>query len=411
VFLDSKAASQVLTRWRRANSFLEELKQGNMERECVEERCNKEEAREIFEDKEKTEEFWAKYYDGDACESQPCVHDGHCKDTSSGYTCFCQPGYQGLNCEIGKQTPSQTLCETGNGGCHHFCKVDQGNIQCSCADGYFLGSDYKSCTSNQMAHRTRIVNGVNCPLGECPWQVEVDHTGFCGGTILNEYIILTAAHCMNQSRFIYVNFCLCPPGEFDTLWDSDDEVIHNVEAIVTHSKYKPETYHNDIALIKLATPIKFTKFILPACIPDYCSHAGNSLDNGMVSGFGRLGEGRQPSRYLQRIMVPFVDRKTCMESTQLRISARMFCAGYDEVPQDACQGDSGGPHVTGYSGTYFITGIVSWGEGCARKGKYGIYTQVSKFIPWIRDGISKLVPNTDGSRFKRHYGAIKRLFL
>uniref|UniRef100_A0A665TWT1 coagulation factor Xa n=1 Tax=Echeneis naucrates TaxID=173247 RepID=A0A665TWT1_ECHNA len=399
-----KAASQVLTRWRRANSFLEELKQGNMERECVEERCNKEEAREIFEDKEKTEEFWAKYYDGDACESQPCVHDGHCKDTSSGYTCFCQPGYQGLNCEI--DVPQ--LCETGNGGCHHFCKVDQGNIQCSCADGYFLGSDYKSCTSNrkspnlpdlffgctsdynttnlnmtnetihtEMAHRTRIVNGVNCPLGECPWQVEValllneDHTGFCGGTILNEYIILTAAHCMNQSRFIYVNFCL---------------FIHNVEAIVTHSKYKPETYHNDIALIKLATPIKFTKFILPACIPDEPCLVFQVLmrqDNGMVSGFGRLGEGRQPSRYLQRIMVPFVDRKTCMESTQLRISARMFCAGYDEVPQDACQGDSGGPHVTGYSGTYFITGIVSWGEGCARKGKYGIYTQVSKFIPWI----------------------------
>uniref|UniRef100_A0A665TXB0 coagulation factor Xa n=1 Tax=Echeneis naucrates TaxID=173247 RepID=A0A665TXB0_ECHNA len=454
------AASQVLTRWRRANSFLEELKQGNMERECVEERCNKEEAREIFEDKEKTEEFWAKYYDGDACESQPCVHDGHCKDTSSGYTCFCQPGYQGLNCEI--DVPQ--LCETGNGGCHHFCKVDQGNIQCSCADGYFLGSDYKSCTSNrkmtykcgaiatsdtrkismyvpdnttnlnmtnvtehgginksdgvpkfyileetihtEMAHRTRIVNGVNCPLGECPWQallLNEDHTGFCGGTILNEYIILTAAHCMNQSRFIY----------FDTLWDSDDEVIHNVEAIVTHSKYKPETYHNDIALIKLATPIKFTKFILPACIPeqDFAEKVLMRQDNGMVSGFGRLGEGRQPSRYLQRIMVPFVDRKTCMESTQLRISARMFCAGYDEVPQDACQGDSGGPHVTGYSGTYFITGIVSWGEGCARKGKYGIYTQVSKFIPWIRDGISKLVPNTDGSRFKRHYGAIKRLFL
>lgn len=134
--------------------------------------------------------------------------------------------------------------------------------------------------------------------------------------------------------------------------------------------------------------------------------------DGMVSGFGRLGEGRQPSTILQRLTIPYVDRHTCMESTQLRISAHMFCAGYDKIAKDACQGDSGGPHVTRYRDTYFITGIVSWGEGCARKGKYGIYTQVSKYIRWIRNGIQKLMPKEEsGSRVKRHHGPIKRLFL
>lgn len=113
---------------------------------------------------------------------------------------------------------------------------------------------------------------------------------------------------------------------------------------------------------------------------------------GMVSGFGRIGEGRQASNTLKRLSVPYVDRQTCMESTLLRISHRMFCAGYDQEAKDACQGDSGGPHVTRYHDTYFITGIVSWGEGCARKGKYGVYTQVSKFIPWIREGLAHLMP-------------------
>lgn len=132
----------------------------------------------------------------------------------------------------------------------------------------------------------------------------------------------------------------------------------------------------------------------------------------MVSGFGRLGEGRQPSSILQRLAMPYVNRQTCIESTQLRISAHMFCAGYDAIAKDACQGDSGGPHVTRYSDTYFITGIVSWGEGCARKGKYGVYTQVSKYISWIHKAIAKLMPeDKSGGRARRRRGAIRRLVL
>ncbi|KAG7503109.1 coagulation factor X-like [Solea senegalensis] len=372
------------------------------------------------------------------------------------------------------------LCESKNGGCEHYCKVVQGNVQCSCADGYFLASDDKSCHSNQtfkcgaivtkdtrtvfryvrpnvtegnttgfnttdpnsnskdmtssgnhsqieivpehiileelinpeMASMTRIVNGEDCPPGECPWQallLNEDDIGFCGGTILNEYIILTAAHCMNQSRYIYVKL-----GEFDTLVDHGNEATHYVEAIATHFKYQPQTYHNDIALIKLSKPIQFSRFIVPACLPeqDFAEKVLMRQPDGMVSGFGRLGEGRQASTILQRLTLPYVDRHTCMESTQFRISQRMFCAGYHTTPKDACQGDSGGPHVTRYHDTYFVTGIVSWGEGCARKGKYGVYTQVSKYTRWIRDGMDSMVhKKKSGSRVKRHHSAIERLVL
>uniref|UniRef100_A0A1A7XEC7 coagulation factor Xa n=1 Tax=Iconisemion striatum TaxID=60296 RepID=A0A1A7XEC7_9TELE len=476
VFLNSQEASEVLTRHKRANSFLEELKQGNQERECNEERCNFEEAREIFENVEKTNEFWAVYVDGDACHSTPCAHGGQCKDGIGSYSCYCPEGYKGFNCEI----VIPFLCETKNGGCDHFCSVEGGNIRCSCADGYFLASDDKSChsnepfkcgaiisgatrtlfryerentteknvtnrssTENQVVHHstdlsspgntssqtvqeavfereilpqrathTRIVNGEDCPPGECPWQallLNEDNQGFCGGTILNEYIILTAAHCMNQSFHLSVKL-----GEFDTLVDHGNEALHQVDSIISHINYRPSTYHNDIALIKLATPIKFSRYIMPACIPksDFAEKVLMKQSDGLVSGFGRLGESRQASTILQRLSVPYVDRQTCMESTSLRITSRMFCAGYDTAPKDACQGDSGGPHVTRYSDTYFITGIVSWGEGCARKGKYGIYTQVSKYINWIYDGIERMMQNKkSGCRQRRHQGPIKRLYL
>lgn len=131
--------------------------------------------------------------------------------------------------------------------------------------------------------------------------------------------------------------------------------------------------------------------------------------DGMISGFGRLHENRATSTVLQRLTIPYVDRLTCMESTSLRISANMFCAGYDDIEKDACQGDSGGPHVTRYRDTYFVTGIVSWGEGCARRGKYGVYTQVSKYIRWIQNGINRLIPQRQSTRPKRHYGPIRRI--
>uniref|UniRef100_A0A3P8ZAH8 coagulation factor Xa n=1 Tax=Esox lucius TaxID=8010 RepID=A0A3P8ZAH8_ESOLU len=463
VFLNRDYATQVLNRQRRANSPFEEWRQGNMERECVEERCDKEEAREIFEDNERTDEFWNKYYDGDACESKPCVHNGVCKDGISTYTCFCNAGFQGFNCEIA----IPELCENKNGGCAHFCKVKKASVECSCADGYYLDSDGKSCLSNEdfkcgfviskntrssfiylpnntatnatremegpimetswnvtiekeiqvtleddrideakevpiyaeIRAQTRIVNGEECPPGECPWQAFLlnhEDRGFCGGTILNKYFILTAAHCMNQTRSFYVVL-----GEFDTEVKEGREAVHQVEQVFIHKAYISATYHNDIALIMLREPIKFTQYILPACLPD-ANFAENVLmkqPDGMVSGFGRVGETKQPSTLLLRLSVPYVPRATCLQSSAHKISNRMFCAGYDKEKKDACQGDSGGPHVTRYKETWFVTGVVSWGEGCAREGKYGIYTQVSKYIEWIRTVMGRF--KKDGRKRKR----------
>ncbi|XP_048091191.1 coagulation factor X [Alosa alosa] len=462
VFLQSRHANQVLKRWKRANSPFEEFRQGNMERECVEESCNWEEAREIFENNEKTDEFWNVYFDGDACTSQPCINNGQCKDGIGKYNCFCPQGFHGYNCEFA----IPQLCENNNGGCDHFCHVIDEKIGCSCAQGYELALNGKNCHSDdpfkcgvvhpmkntrtiffyipdndnttqstnsttttttqhyntatetvesiadstispdseysmvdvneddflpESAGTTRVVGGQECPPGECPWQallMDEEGTGFCGGTILNEYFILSAAHCMNQSKVTTIVL-----GEFNTNKAEGREATHAVELYITHTNYVPETYHNDIALIKLKTPIKFTKYILPACLPDrdFAERVLMHQPDGMISGFGRVSDRGPQATLLQKLTVPYVDRATCMESSSYKISKHMFCAGFDKESKDACQGDSGGPHVTRYKDTWFVTGVVSWGEGCAREGKYGVYTQVSKYIRWLNQLMSRIM--------------------
>ncbi|XP_042666614.1 coagulation factor X [Centrocercus urophasianus] len=446
VFIKKESADRFLERTKRANSFLEEMKQGNIERECNEERCSKEEAREAFEDNEKTEEFWNIYVDGDQCSSNPCQYGGHCKDGLGSYTCSCLDGYQGKNCEF----VIPKYCKINNGDCEQFCSIKkslQKDVMCSCTSGYELAEDGKQCVSkvkypcgkvlvkrtkrsivlptNSSTNATsdqdvpsmnetsleedfatttesptppprnrsrmtdpnvdtRIVGGDECKLGECPWQavlINEKEEEFCGGTILNEDFILTAAHCINQSKEIKVVV-----GEVDREKEEHSETTHTAEKIFVHSKYIAETYDNDIALIKLKEPIQFSEYVVPACLPqaDFANEVLMNQKSGMVSGFGREFEAGRLSKRLKVLEVPYVDRSTCKQSTNFAITENMFCAGYETEQKDACQGDSGGPHVTRYKDTYFVTGIVSWGEGCARKGKYGIYTKLSRFLRWVR---------------------------
>ncbi|NP_001121086.1 coagulation factor X precursor [Ornithorhynchus anatinus] len=437
VFINQEDANKVLGRAKRANSLFEELKKGNLERECNEETCSYEEAREVFEDTDKTNEFWNIYKDGNQCETQPCQNQGVCKDGLAEYTCLCSAGYEGKNCD----TTTVKICSLNNGDCEQFCKSVVNTVVCSCAQGYILGDDQKSCiptvpfpcgkltvgrrkrsrelpeeqdgdnahvaedvleaTENPFEAEppdqnttlaepgenalVRIVGGRECHDGECPWQAllvnDENGQGFCGGTILNEYYILSAAHCMHQAKRFKVRV-----GERDTEKKDSSEMAHEVEKVIVHSKFVKKTYDFDIAVIKLKTPITFRMNVSPACLPekDWAEDILMNQKAGVVSGFGRVHEKGRPSTVLKMLEVPYVERTTCKQSSSFDITPNMFCAGYDSRPEDACQGDSGGPHVTKYKDTYFVTGIVSWGEGCAQNGKFGVYTKAATFLSWIK---------------------------
>ena len=144
-------------------------------------------------------------------------------------------------------------------------------------------------------------------------------------------------------------------------------------------------YNHDIALLYLKSPITFSTTVRPICIgPNaFVEALMKESSPATVSGWGRTRFHGFTANTLQKVEVPFTDRTECKRRSSARISNFMFCAGYYNEAKDACQGDSGGPHTNSIHDTWFLTGIVSWGEECAKQGKYGVYTRISLYYRWI----------------------------
>ncbi|XP_061891515.1 growth arrest-specific protein 6 [Entelurus aequoreus] len=157
ISLSPQEAHQFLSRHRRANQVFEETRQGHLERECVEEKCSKEEAREIFENDPETDYFFPKYMDcmkkygdsdktkqdlitcvhniPDQCSPSPCNSRGtvRCEDKKGAFHCHCFTGWTGAQCE-----KDVDECSKRNGGCDHECHNTVGSYHCSCRQGYML---------------------------------------------------------------------------------------------------------------------------------------------------------------------------------------------------------------------------------------------------------------------------------
>uniref|UniRef100_A0A3Q2ZC12 Coagulation factor VII, like n=1 Tax=Kryptolebias marmoratus TaxID=37003 RepID=A0A3Q2ZC12_KRYMA len=387
MFMDKHEASVFLHRSRRANYLLEELRQGNLERECLEEKCSYEEAKEIFATTQQLESFWRTYTDH--CLSSPCENGATCTRHIDSYTCKCPPGFHGLNCDRVRSTSKS--CRFKNGGCEHFCRrLPDRSFTCFCAPGYGLGQDNSNtvvCGRHLVHFAPRIVNGQICPPGQCPWQALLtEHNKFtCGAIVLSDLWILTAAHCVHMKPIAIFHVTV---GKNDLQMREKTEQQRRVLKVVMHSSYNHSTYDSDLALLKLHRPVKLGSYVVPICLPARNSSFIQTLSlirQATVSGWGRLLQFGSPARYLQRLVVPRVHSQECRLHTQLNITKNMFCAGRRSGGQDACEGDSGGPLVTRYKKTWFLTGVVSWGKGCARENMYGVYAKVSNFLDWIEN--------------------------
>ncbi|XP_063300736.1 coagulation factor VII [Pelobates fuscus] len=405
VFLqEQKASSFLKNRIRRANSFSEEwFKPGSVERECNEELCSYEEALEIFKDERRTKQFWETYTDKDECISNPCQNGGTCIDDHHSYTCSCPPAYEGRNCD--KDKNDEFRCVNKNGNCEHFCHDNTTTgRKCSCAEGYTLGEDQLSCKPavkypcgkipvlRKAKNLLRIVGGEICPKGHCPWQAALfqDKKFICGGSLVAPIWIITAAHCVRTANRKQLTVVL---GEHQLSEIEGTEQERNVSEIIVHAKYvgRSLNYDNDIALLKLDLPVNYTDYVVPLCLPDKVLSANELLRvrYSTVSGWGRLLEGGATPDFLRRVLMPRVLSQDCIQQTKVNITQNMFCAGFKNGTKDACKGDSGGPHASHYKDTYFLTGIVSWGLGCAQPEKYGVYTRLSMYIDWLKDHMNK----------------------
>ncbi|KAL1423037.1 hypothetical protein MTO96_021427 [Rhipicephalus appendiculatus] len=161
-----------------------------------------------------------------------------------------------------------------------------------------------------------------------------------------------------------------------------------------HKGFRLWTFRNDIGLLKLDSPVDIAGsegYIGTVCLPPKGFKIKGDI---VIAGWGTTREGGYTSDVLQAVSVPTVGDGTCyyryFSFWSLFIGGNihydsMFCAGERRGGKDSCQGDSGGPAVQYVDGQAMLVGIVSWGEGCARAGKPGVYTEVSYFIDWIRE--------------------------
>lgn len=364
VFLDPDRAHRVLgpsvglvlVRTRRFNSgWLEELQRGDLRRECVEEICSYEEAREVFEHTETTNEFWKTYRVQNSCSSGPCLNGGTCVHRGPDFTCLCPQYFSGFTCHLDDRA-AQRRCLVENGGCDHFCEEQGAGPKCTCADGYHLDQNQRSCkntepiacgmvpvlqgrTSPELDPRGRIVGGTECPKGECPWQVLLLYKGkgFCGGVFLNPDWVLTAAHCLQDIDQRYLQVVA---GEHDVELVEGTEQQVQVSEVHIHKRYVARTADNDIALLRMATPLTVTSHAVPACLPTR-THAHTQLmgqDQHQISGWGRVHEAGPTSRVLRRLQVPVIRTQTCQEESGLVLTQNMFCAGFIGGQQDSCKG-------------------------------------------------------------------------
>uniref|UniRef100_A0A8C7M077 Transmembrane serine protease 13 n=1 Tax=Oncorhynchus kisutch TaxID=8019 RepID=A0A8C7M077_ONCKI len=261
----------------------------------------------------------------------------------------------------------------------------QVNVSSSCPDQNTVSLKCIDCGRQQLS--SRIIGGSVAKLGQWPWQLSLHFGGshICGGILVSPDFVVTAAHCFPRSFH---------PVLDASRWRVYGGVVSQdqlpspylVEKIIVNENYNNVTNDQDIAILKLASPVDFTNAVQPACLPAF----DQTFPHGTkcwTSGFGTTDEGAaKPSKDLMEVAVDIIDVRVCNSSKVYSgsVSNNMLCAGDLKGGRDSCQGDSGGPLVCQASDNLWqLVGVTSWGTGCGQSNRPGVYTKVSSLLPWI----------------------------
>lgn len=217
----------------------------------------------------------------------------------------------------------------------------------------------------------QVVGGERASIEANPWAVFLtDDRGaqFCGGTIVAPTKVLTAAHCAAGRS----------PAELRVVAGREDKLDRDTGVSVVpadiwiHKQYIAADEGEDLAVLTLKKALPYTPLPIAELSDRVLYQPGTEL---RALGWGRTSENGKTSRYLMQATVPVLPDAFCAETYPQFVKTDMFCAGYEGGKIDTCQGDSGGPIVAEGK----LVGVTSWGEGCARKDKPGVYVRLSRY--------------------------------
>ncbi|XP_059469286.1 trypsin-1-like [Neocloeon triangulifer] len=239
-----------------------------------------------------------------------------------------------------------------------------------------------NCKCGIAKTRARIVGGQETRVNQYPWMALLSYNGefLCGGTLINNKYILTAAHCLTSINMTGLKITLLEHDRSSSL--EAKTIDRSVTKIIAYNK-NLGIDGNDIALLKMDKEVPLKGDLLPACMPT----PGKTFTNedALVIGWGRIGENKPLSAVLMEVAVPIMSNLKCQSYYGAsRITDNTLCAGVEEGGRDSCEGDSGGPLMVKNKAQYQIVGVVSWGEGCARPKKPGVYARVNRYLTWIK---------------------------
>ncbi|XP_003903795.1 urokinase-type plasminogen activator isoform X1 [Papio anubis] len=273
----------------------------------------------------------------------------------------------------------------------------------NCADGKKPSSPPEElqfqCGQRTLRPRFKIVGGEFTTIENQPWFAAIyrRHRGgsvtyVCGGSLISPCWVVSATHCFinypkKEDYIVYL-------GRSRLNSNTQGEMKFEVENLILHEDYSADTlaHHNDIALLKIRSKegrcAQPSRTIQTICLPSMYNDPndppfGTSCE---ITGFGK--ENSTDYLYpeqLKMTVVKLVSHQKCQQPHYYgsEVTTKMLCAADPQWETDSCQGDSGGPLVCSIQGHMTLTGIVSWGRGCALKDKPGVYTRVSRFLPWI----------------------------
>ncbi|KAK0140087.1 Coagulation factor X [Merluccius polli] len=336
-------ARSVFVRPRRANSFfIEELLQGDLERECIEENCSYEEAREFFEDTQQTVRRQ------DQCQPNPCLHSGNCTNRVGGFLCSCRDSYYGPNCAQKRPATPDTTPQV----------TKAAEYPC----GRWLPSN-----KNQTA-----LAPPPCSDGRCPWQVSLsDSEGeeLCEGVVLGGVAILTSAQCYTgTTRSLHVH------------WG-----VQKVSIIgfYVHHGFQLGHHDNDLVVLHLAMPLVFGPSLFPLCLPtkDFSENVLMHAGNPGLAWVGRRSE-----------VVTYMTLDNCRQllNTSHPISNKMFCMDGQNSRhgrQEVVGRWRASPVASQRHETAFLTGLLlSQPPG----GQGLVFTKLSRFLPWVTGTLGQI---------------------